>query len=609
MGISLLIPTRGRPESMERFARSVDTTVSCPENVEIVFGIDKEDTDSFAKATYLSKALRIAIHAKEMAPWHDGEVNLASYWNQCYASSKYDIIGYFGDDVIFRTESWDLLVKKVLDQDHTLMLSCNGLHHPQFSLWGNGGAVGYLFFTHKQVHNLFGYYLHESLRRYCMDTVLEFIYKKANRFCYREDLVTEHLMALVFPDKVDETHLRMSKWEKEGLDLFQSDTIQNEIIRCSDLLNDLVLKSKVRKGTDILKKRTRPEARWRKLCLDLLPTIRTKALPQFKDRSTKCLDNIYRWNKEYDYYLFLHTKKSVQCVRGGSAVRSNLLTGTVQSSEYISEVLNTFIENTDVGMIGSGVIRQDTLGDSQYPPKLIELFDFFKLTTRVNEAVMGTMFWVRAAIIDKYLRPMGAFLSLKTFFDGREETGSIHGVSGQYEHAFERIYGSMVRESGYRILDSASVSSTKAKEENRKPLPLGILADEKLYEARKFRKPLTLIVEIKSHNHEICTVLKFLSRKISRRKIGKAGIVFTEDPRIKIVTFGYLSKEEMGGYYLESYGITHFDLNKSDILELYKNADLILDMSPRDISLCMEAVRFGVVPLMASPLHAIRRQV
>lgn len=252
MSISLLIPTRGRPESMERFARSVDATAINPESVEIVFGIDAEDSDSFTKAKELSRFLKITVQAKELKPWYEGGINLSSYWNQCYAAASYDILGFFGDDVIFSTTGWDLSVGEALAKDPTIMISCNGVHHPEISLWGNGGAVGYLFFTHRRVHELFGYYMHEALKRHCMDTVLEFIYKNANRFRYRADIITEHFLVCAFPDRIDETHIRMSKWCAEGHELFQSKTIQDEIIRCSDLLNAYVLKCKTRKGTNIL---------------------------------------------------------------------------------------------------------------------------------------------------------------------------------------------------------------------------------------------------------------------------------------------------------------------------------------------------------------------
>lgn len=257
MGISLLIPTRGRPESMERFARSVDATTSSLENVEIVFGIDKGDTDSFTKANELSKSLQIAIQVKEMTPWHDGDVNLASYWNQCYVASKYDIVGYFGDDVVFHTKGWDAIVAQLL-KNTTLMIAPNSVHQPMVRHRGIfSGPAADLFFTHKSVHSLFGYYLHESLRRYCTDMVLEFIYKRSGTFRYCDYIVTEHITTYAFPKITDDTHIRMAKWGAEGFSLFESDMIQKEIIRCSDLLNDMVLKFKTRKGTNILQRRSR----------------------------------------------------------------------------------------------------------------------------------------------------------------------------------------------------------------------------------------------------------------------------------------------------------------------------------------------------------------
>lgn len=253
--ISLLVPTRARPQDMESFAVSVDETVGNPESVEIVFGIDEDDALSLDKAQEMSRHLRIQIKARLLTPWLDGHVNLSYYWNQCYEAATHDIVGFFGDDTLFKTFGWDLEIQKLLVKDPTLMIGVNGIHHPKTS-WGLPDP-GWMHFTHKKVHNLFGYYCYEPFRRYCMDSMHEFIFRRSGRYLYRKDLVMEHLQASTFTDKIDETHLRMSKWIDQDFALFQTQPIKNEIIRCSDLLNDMVLKFKKRKGTDILQKRSR----------------------------------------------------------------------------------------------------------------------------------------------------------------------------------------------------------------------------------------------------------------------------------------------------------------------------------------------------------------
>ena len=228
-GISILVPTLNRPKGIEDFAISVDATAEDHSSLEIVFGIHEEDTASKAKIEELDKTLKMRVRAEIIARHPEGKVNLSFLWNQLYARSKYPIVGYFGDDVVYRTPGWDNEVRKEFAKDKTILLACNDVHVQR-------GKQATLFFTHKTVHDRVGYYLKPEFRRWWMDTFWEVVYRNAGKLKYREDLVTEHFHPDVFPERLDDTYKNMDGLKDRDRTLWDSQTIRDEIVRCTDIL-------------------------------------------------------------------------------------------------------------------------------------------------------------------------------------------------------------------------------------------------------------------------------------------------------------------------------------------------------------------------------------
>lgn len=201
-GISILIPTRKRPKNLHRFVSTINAVTTNHKNVEIIFGVDKDDTSSIFALNSIKNTSKIDVRCVVVNPYKDGGINLSYIWNQCYAAAKYPIIGYFGDDVIFKTKNWDLEVGKEFKKDKCILLSCNDVH-----LWC--GKESILFFTHKKVHEKFGFYLDETFRRNWSDTFLDRIFRSVNKIRYRHDIITEHLR------EKDEIYMRMEHLKDE----------------------------------------------------------------------------------------------------------------------------------------------------------------------------------------------------------------------------------------------------------------------------------------------------------------------------------------------------------------------------------------------------------
>lgn len=103
--ISILTPTRGRPENVKRLVKSVLSTARFPDEVEILFYVDFDD-DSFPSELESSN-VRV-IRGPRM--W------LSVLQNILYANCKGEIVMYAGDDLVFKTKDWDIRVVSAIEK-------------------------------------------------------------------------------------------------------------------------------------------------------------------------------------------------------------------------------------------------------------------------------------------------------------------------------------------------------------------------------------------------------------------------------------------------------------------------------------------------------------
>jgi predicted SAM-dependent methyltransferase len=216
-GISLLIPTYKRPQSMDDFTKSIEKTTKNYNKVEILFGINEGDDESIKKCEELKEYCKIAINYTLVKNHPSGKVNLSYLWNQMYKNALHPIYGFFGDDVIFWTPGWDEEVSKEFISNPIKLISCNDVHIQK-------GRKAILFFTHKDVHDLIGFYMNENFYRWFMDTWWDVVFQKCEKLIYREDLICEHKLPVNFKERADGTFHRMEGMQE--LDKVTWDTIE-----------------------------------------------------------------------------------------------------------------------------------------------------------------------------------------------------------------------------------------------------------------------------------------------------------------------------------------------------------------------------------------------
>ncbi len=190
---SLLVPTRGRPDSMKRFCDSAWSTALHPENVEIVFYIDADDTESLNYYETVKQDSRIKV---VVGP----RIFLAEAWNVLCRAATYDIIMQTGDDAVFRTQGWDKRVAEEFDKHPDKILLAfakDGLQD---------GKIGTLNFAHKNWVKVVGYYMPPFFYSDYTDTWLTDVAKRVGRAVYMSDVFIEHLHPDAGKAEMDKTH-------------------------------------------------------------------------------------------------------------------------------------------------------------------------------------------------------------------------------------------------------------------------------------------------------------------------------------------------------------------------------------------------------------------
>lgn len=128
--ISILCPTRKRPEMLKRMVESVRATSS---NVEIVLYVDEDDPRSAESAITLRVPFKIGPRLRK----------ITQAWNELLPFAHGEIYQQGNDDCIYRTHGWDKLVEEAFAEVPDRILLVHG---------NNGAGIESEFAPHPLVN-------------------------------------------------------------------------------------------------------------------------------------------------------------------------------------------------------------------------------------------------------------------------------------------------------------------------------------------------------------------------------------------------------------------------------------------------------------------------
>lgn len=188
MKISLLCPTRKRPELMLKMARSA---LSTGQNFEFVFYIDEDDQLTDSGIEQLPKEIVQVVRGPR--------IPCGQCWNKAYDVCTGDIVMMCADDLLFHTQGWDTIVSAEFEAVPDRILF----------LFGNDGIQGDRLGTHGFVHRRWcetlGYFVPPYFMSYYNDTWLDQLGHLCGRRKWLKDLNIEHVHPSAGKRPMDET--------------------------------------------------------------------------------------------------------------------------------------------------------------------------------------------------------------------------------------------------------------------------------------------------------------------------------------------------------------------------------------------------------------------
>ena len=194
--ISILIPSRKRPENILRLKTNILDTISSLDNIELCMYIDDDDEESISALEDISRAISTtAVQGNQILG--------SQMYNELFKLASGDIIMFAADDIIFKTKHWDAFVEtrfELATEDKILFLfGEDGFQH---------GRIGTHGFIHRHWVEILGYVLPPKLASAYTDEWITELAKRVNRDLYCWDLIIEHLHPAVGKAKNDETYTK-----------------------------------------------------------------------------------------------------------------------------------------------------------------------------------------------------------------------------------------------------------------------------------------------------------------------------------------------------------------------------------------------------------------
>ncbi len=202
--ISIVLPTRGRPDLVNRLFESIVATADHPGRLEVVLYLDSDDIASHSIEHPNLKLVKLIRRPAKMG----------LMVRACCEAAEGDYILQLNDDAVCRTSGWDSAVVTAVEAfpDRIALVWCNdefrGRMIPNFPV------------VSRDVCDLMGGICPGDYYRDYIDTHLFDIFKKLeglghNRLVYLEDIVLEHLHFEAGKAAFDASYVKPRKFADE----------------------------------------------------------------------------------------------------------------------------------------------------------------------------------------------------------------------------------------------------------------------------------------------------------------------------------------------------------------------------------------------------------
>jgi glycosyltransferase involved in cell wall biosynthesis len=207
--ISVLVPTRNRPDSVRRLRDSIRATAHGA--VELVLYVDDDDPTGDTVCDLAAGDLYLEVLV-------GSRIVLSETWNRCAEQASASVLMHCGDDIVFRTPGWDQRVLTEFDDSVDKILLVHGRDGFQDAGLATHG------FLHRRWVDALGYFVPPYFASDYNDLWLTEVADALGRRRYLADVYTEHLHPVVGKAPLDVTHQeRLARHQRENVDQLYRD--------------------------------------------------------------------------------------------------------------------------------------------------------------------------------------------------------------------------------------------------------------------------------------------------------------------------------------------------------------------------------------------------
>ena len=217
--ISILVPSRGRPQNVYRLYDSLVATTEGEWELLVRRDIDDpfwhgyNERGPLPNLAYVSGDRRL----------------LSELWNELVPYAVGDIFMHGGDDIVFRTPGWDRIVRDAFPADRIAFVHGD-------DLGGKGDRLGTHGFLSREAVEAVGYFMPPYFASDYNDLWWNEVYESIGRRIF-VPIITEHMHPAFGKGEMDQTHLdRIERHKSEDVDAIWRDTADKRATDAATLL-------------------------------------------------------------------------------------------------------------------------------------------------------------------------------------------------------------------------------------------------------------------------------------------------------------------------------------------------------------------------------------
>lgn len=197
--ISLIVPSRYRPDRLNDMWQSALATADDPGGLELVARLDDDDPSAYPElpgnVTYI----------------RGPQLLMSCLWNDAQAHASGDLFWHGGDDNLFRTPGWDTAVREAAGRYPDGIVFVHGRDGGQDERLGTHG------FLTREWGRASGWFLPPYFPSDYNDTWLTEVADRIGRRVYLPDVLIEHMHPSWGKGPEDRTHLERLARHDDGL--------------------------------------------------------------------------------------------------------------------------------------------------------------------------------------------------------------------------------------------------------------------------------------------------------------------------------------------------------------------------------------------------------